>query len=70
MTETTQWEVVVGNIGRVYEGTNGFEARKLFNIYVSQSQTGYGHAAGENVTLLRDRDIYREYVNEKDHHND
>ncbi len=51
----------VGNIGCVYRGHNGFEARKAFNIYRSQSKKGYGRAAGEDVGMLRDGEPHDSY---------
>lgn len=56
------YQVIVGNIGTVYEGTNGFEAIKEYNQYVSISKEGTGRAGNEQVTLLRDNDIYKEYL--------
>ena len=38
------WQTIVGNIGTVYDGPDGFEARKMFHAYRSQSQRGLGRA--------------------------
>lgn len=57
----TNWEVIVGNIGTVYSGTNGFEANTRFQTYVGQSNSEYGRAAGEDVTLMKDGEIHREF---------
>lgn len=56
-----KWEVVVGNIGTVYDGSNGFEATKEYNQYVRLSKDNYGRVAGESVILFRDDDVYKEY---------
>lgn len=56
------WQVVVGNIGTVYEGTNGFEALKTFRSYVKDSRTGYGKASGETVTMFKNGEIHRDYI--------
>jgi len=64
-----EWEVIVGNIGTVYSGTNGFEARKKFSTYVKQSKTGYGRAAYEDVTLMKDGDMVKEHYGQEPKHN-
>lgn len=56
------YEVIVGNIGTVYSGTNGFEANTKFATYSGQSKSNYGRAAGEDVTIMKDGEITREYV--------
>ncbi len=58
----TLFQVVVGNIGTVYDGPNGLEARVAFNQYVGHSRDGYGRAAGEPVTLWRDGEIEQEHM--------
>lgn len=58
------YQVIVGNIGIVYEGPNDFEAIREYNTYVSQSKENYGRAAGEPITLLRDDEIYKEHYGE------
>lgn len=55
-------EVVVGNVGTVYSGLDAFEARTLFDLYVSLSLAGTGRAADESVTLLQDGAIERQHV--------
>jgi len=57
----SHWEVVVGNVGTVYSGTNGAEARKTFLVYRKQSRTGQGRAAGEEVTLFKDGEPVESY---------
>jgi hypothetical protein len=62
----TQYEIIVGNIGTVYTGTNGFEANKTFNQYRSASMSPHGRASGESVTLLKDGEVVREYVGSRE----
>lgn len=57
----SEYEVIVGNIGTVYSGPNSKIARKTFSTYVKQSKTGYGRAGGEDVTLMKDREIIKEH---------
>lgn len=57
-----EYEVVVGNIGTVYEGHNKAAALRYFNTYVKHSKSGYGRAGGEPVTVMMDGDIFMEYV--------
>jgi hypothetical protein len=49
-----RYEVVVGNIGTVYSGSNERQAQKDYVEYVEQSKTNYGRAAGESVTFFKD----------------
>ena len=55
------YEVIVGNIGRVHEGSDSYKAASIYNRYVDLSKEGYGRAAGETVTLLRDGEIVQEH---------
>lgn len=61
MQNAKQYELIVGNIGTVYSGTNGFEAFKRFQTYVGQSKSGVGRAGGESVVLMVDGEIQKEY---------
>ena len=45
------YEVIVGNIGTVYIGTDYTEADATTAEYVDQSTGNYGRAAGEPVTM-------------------
>lgn len=60
------WDVIVGNVGVVYSGTSGFDARKLYNQYVGISAQGVGRAGNESVTLMRDGDIHLEHIGLQD----
>jgi len=48
------YQVIVGNIGTVYDGKNLREARQHFAEYLTQSKSGRGRAAGEPVDLIDD----------------
>ena len=52
----TWYQVIVGNIGEVYDGDNKAEARESYREYYAQSREGYGRAAGESVTLMVDNE--------------
>ena len=60
--EYPTYEVIVGNIGRVYRGTSLLDSESTFNHYVSLSVLGQGRAAGESVTLFKDDEIVSEHV--------
>ncbi len=62
MSATHKFEVVVGNIGTVYSGNNFMQASAKYSSYLKDSESGYGRAAGENVTLLHDGEIRMEHV--------
>lgn len=57
----SHYQVVVGNLGVVYDGTNGFKALQEYCSYVGLSKKNYGRVAGEPVTALKDGEIYKEY---------
>lgn len=56
------YQVIVGNIGTVHQGNTYNSAIKVFGEYKRQSVEGYGHAAGEDVTLIRDDEIIAEHA--------
>lgn len=57
-----QYQVIVGNIGTVYDGTNGFTAIKEYNSYIGLSKAPFGRASGETVTLFKNDEIYKEFI--------
>ena len=59
-----KYEVVVGNIGRVYNGDVEARALIIYDTYVSQSRRRQGRAAGESVVIIADGDIIKEHVGE------
>lgn len=50
----SEYSVVVGNIGTVYDGSNKTAALKAYNTYVKQSKSMVGRAGGEEVNLMQD----------------
>ena len=58
------FEVIVSNVGRVFEGWRENDARKCFNEYARISKANYGRAGGESVGLYCDGDIVKEYIGE------
>lgn len=59
-------QVIVGNIGTVYDGPYGVDADLAFSHYCEQSRSGYGRAGGESVTLMCNGEILREHYGEND----
>ena len=57
----SDYEVIVGNVGTVYEGDSRYEANKAFNNYRESSRTTKGRAAGESVTMFLDGEPEREH---------
>jgi hypothetical protein len=53
-------EILVGNVGRVYEGRSVKDAQAYYDIYRKGMNTG--RAQGESVTWMRDGEIYKEYT--------
>lgn len=57
-----RYTVIVGNIGTVYDNTSAREAVNTYTEYRMQSNKGYGRAAGEPVTLLRNGELVAEHI--------
>ena len=55
------FQVVVGNVGQVFDGSNYMQARTTYAKYIEQSKAGYGRVAGEPVTLFHKGEIKAEY---------
>jgi hypothetical protein len=55
-----QWEVIVGNVGRVLVTDSSPHAWLTYDVYVLKSQRNEGRVGGENVTLLCDGEIKAE----------
>jgi hypothetical protein len=55
------YQVIVGNIGRVYEGPSKSAAIKTFRAYKKLSLAGTGRAAGEPVHVV---DEHGEFIRE------
>lgn len=56
-----EYQVIVGNVGTVYSGNDFKKARGAFSSYKVQSKGGYGRASNEQVTLMENGEIKREY---------
>ena len=56
-----KFQVIVGNIGTVYDGNNYMQAQARYTAYVRASKSPHGRAAGEPVTLMRNGEIRSEY---------
>lgn len=55
------YEVVCGNVGSVYSGSNLRAAKSMFRGYVTQSKTSGFRASGENVTLMGNGEPIKEF---------
>lgn len=55
------YEVIVGNVGRVFATENLFHASKEYGEYKEKSRSGYGRMAYEPVTLMADNEPLYEY---------
>lgn len=55
------YEVIVGNIGTVYDGQNRREAGIHVRAYIASSKFPIGRASGEPVTLLVNGDVEFEF---------
>lgn len=56
-----EYEVIVGNVGTVYNGGSKAEATKKFKSYVAVSMENRGRAGGENVTMMCDGEPCAEF---------
>lgn len=56
-----EYEVIVGNVGKVHSGTNKREAVKCFNEYVDISDSGNGRAGYEDVVLMEGGEPIKEH---------
>ena len=54
--------VIVGNIGKTYEGESFDDARIIFLEYKTASLNNYGRAAGEDVTIFENDEIVRSHI--------
>lgn len=56
------YQVIVGNIGTIYDGASFIEAKQSYSEYRKQSRVNYGKASGETVTMLCDNEIKWEHI--------
>jgi hypothetical protein len=59
--EMKKFELIVSNVGLVYQGDQRKQALSMFELYVSYTQQGYGTVNGESVTLMDGGDVAKEY---------
>jgi len=59
--ESYKYEVIVSNVGTVYQGNRPIDASKEYGEYKQISLNGYGRAGGEDVILLCDGEIKYEH---------
>ena len=58
------YQVIVGNVGTVYDGDNRKEAEDAYADYVDFSKALMGRVGGEAVTLFCDGEILLEHPGE------
>ena len=56
-----KYRLVVGGLGKVYDGESTSEAMRRFRMFVVQSKTAGSGSAGESVTLFKNYEIIKEY---------
>ena len=59
-----KYQVIVGNIGTVYNGNNPVEANTVYGEYKHISISGIGRAGNEDVILFEDGELKYEYIPE------
>jgi hypothetical protein len=57
----SRYNVIVGNVGTVLSTDVYGEAIDCFNDYVELSETGFGRAGFEPVTLMHGGDVLKEH---------
>ena len=60
----SRYEIYVGNVGMVWEGTDSAEADKVFTEYQRRSHTGSHRAGGEAIALFTDGELTQEYIHD------
>ena len=61
MSSDNRYQVVVGNLGMVYDGEDWVTARDHFDSYKRISQEGRGRAGGESVVLFDNGEVIAEH---------
>jgi len=54
-------QVIVGNVGTVYDDDSIETAEEAFRTYVRQSKSGKGRASGEFVVLMQNGEVIKEH---------
>jgi hypothetical protein len=60
-TPVTEYRLVVGVLGIVFDEDSEAEAKRQFDLFVSQSKTTRSASTGTSVTLFRNQEIIAEY---------
>ena len=47
-----KYEVIVGNLGTMYQGIDYSEAMRIYEDYAVRSRGSYGRISGKRVTLI------------------
>lgn len=55
------YQIIVNNIGTVYDGDDYDEASEVYESYIDMSQHGGGRAFGEDVMFMEDGDVIDSY---------
>jgi len=58
------YQVIVGNIGIVYDGSDPSMARLNYEEYKNQSIMEYGRVANESVILIKNNEIIEEHFSD------
>ena len=58
MSKAGRQQIIVGNIGTVYDGINAGEAGRTYSSYVDMSKTSKGRAGGEDITWMVNGEIH------------
>ena len=56
-----QYSLVVGELGKVFDGCSRLEANRQFALFVIQSKIARSKSDGKPVTLFKNYEIVREY---------
>ena len=56
-----QYSLVVGELGKVFDGCSRPEANRQFALFVIQSKIARSKSDGKPVTLFKNYEIVREY---------
>jgi len=56
-----EYQVIVGNVGTVYDGKNKRDAMRTYKAYVIRAILPNGRAAGASVYLMANGEIMKEF---------
>lgn len=61
-----KYQVIVSNAGAVVDTDELVEAERIYKLYMQDADDHYGRVGGENVTLLCDGEIVRQFIGEQE----